>query len=134
MCRGLRNERASIPKGAHIEALPVLRQPPLSDGALFQSPQLEKRDLLPELTARRRVGPEGQTWLRGGNDMSADLETASRYRKRAVGLRNIASDKAASEIRNQLLQIADDYERLAAILDDVDATDAALENRQHRLS
>jgi hypothetical protein len=63
--------------------------------------------------------------------MSADLETASRYRKRAVGLRNIASDKAAFEIRNQLLQIADDYERLAAMLGDVDATNAAIENRRH---
>ena len=63
--------------------------------------------------------------------MSADLETASRYRKRAVGLRSIARDKTALEIRDQLLQIAEDYERLAAILDDVDATNATMEKRRH---
>ena len=63
--------------------------------------------------------------------MSADLDTAIRYRKRAVGLRNIASDKTAFAIRDQLLQIAEDYERLAAILDEVDATNSAMEKRLH---
>lgn len=74
--------------------------------------------------------PDSQTWLKGRRDMSADLETASRYRKRAVGLRSIARDKTALEIRDQLLQIAEDYERLAAILDDVD-TNATMEKRRH---
>ena len=63
--------------------------------------------------------------------MSADLDTATRYRARAVGLRNIASDKTAFAIRDQLLQIAKNYERLAAILDDVAATNAAMEKRRH---
>jgi hypothetical protein len=63
--------------------------------------------------------------------MSVDLETAIRYRKRAVGLRNIAGDKTALAIRDQLLQIAEDYERLAAILDEVDATNSAMEKRLH---
>jgi hypothetical protein len=63
--------------------------------------------------------------------MSADLDTAIRYRKRAVGLRHIASGKTALAIRDQLLQIAKDYERLAAMLDDVDATNAAMAKRRH---
>ena len=63
--------------------------------------------------------------------MSADLDTATRYRERAVGLRNIASDKTALAIRDQLLQLAEDYERLAAMLDDVDATNAAMAKRRH---
>jgi len=64
-------------------------------------------------------------------DVSADLDTATRYRERAVRLRNIASDKTALAIRDQLLQIAGDYERLAAMLDDVDATNAAMAKRLH---
>jgi hypothetical protein len=63
--------------------------------------------------------------------MSADLDTAARYRKRAVRLRNIARDKTAFEIRRHLVQIADDYEHLAAILEEVDVTNAAIKNRRH---
>jgi hypothetical protein len=41
--------------------------------------------------------------------------------------RQIASDKTAFEIRNQLLSLAEDYERLAAMLEDIDATNIAIE-------
>jgi hypothetical protein len=52
--------------------------------------------------------------------MSDDIDTAARYRQRAKGLRSIASDETTREIRNQLLTIAKDYERLAAMLEDIE--------------
>jgi len=59
--------------------------------------------------------------------MSDDLETAARYRERAEGLRNIASDTTNFAIRNHLLSIAERYDRLAAMLEDIDATNVAME-------
>ena len=59
--------------------------------------------------------------------MSDDLETAARYRERAEGLRNLASDKTNLGIRNHLLSIAEQYDRLAAMLEDIDATNVAME-------
>jgi hypothetical protein len=59
--------------------------------------------------------------------MSDDLDTAARYRQRANGLRNLASDKTNFAIRNHLLSIAEQYDRLAAMLEDIDATNVATE-------
>ena len=59
--------------------------------------------------------------------MSDEIDTATCYRQRAEGLRQIASDKTAFEIRNQLLSLAEDYEHLAAMLEDIDATNVAIE-------
>jgi len=58
--------------------------------------------------------------------MSDEIDTAARYRQRAKGLRQIASDKSALGIRNQLLTLAEDYERLASMLEDIDATNVAM--------
>jgi len=54
--------------------------------------------------------------------MSDDIDIAARYHQCAKGLRSIASDETTREIRNQLLTIANDYDRLAAMLEDIDAT------------
>ena len=59
--------------------------------------------------------------------MSDDLETAARYRQRAEGLRNLASDKTHFAIRNHLLSIAEQYDSLAAMLEDIDSTNVAME-------
>jgi len=59
--------------------------------------------------------------------MGDELDTATRYRDRADNLRSIARDKAASEIRGQLLKLADDYERLASTLVDIAASNYARE-------
>ena len=61
--------------------------------------------------------------------MSEDIDTAARYRQRAKGLRNIANDKTAFAIRDPLIRIADDYERLAIMLEDIDATNVTLKKR-----
>ena len=53
--------------------------------------------------------------------MSDEIDTAARYRETAERLRRIADDKTAREIRNQMLTLADDYERLATMLEDIDA-------------
>ena len=59
--------------------------------------------------------------------MSDETDTAARYRERAERLRRIADDKTAREIRNHLLSLADTYERLATTLEDIDATNFAIE-------
>ena len=59
--------------------------------------------------------------------MSDETDTASRYRQRAKGLRDTASNKSARGIRDQLLAIADTYERLAGELEAIDATNVAIE-------
>ena len=57
--------------------------------------------------------------------MGDEIDTATRYRERANNLRSIARDKTASEIRVALLKLADDYERLATILEDIAASNDA---------
>ena len=59
--------------------------------------------------------------------MSYDLDTAARYRQRANGLRNLASDKNNFAIRSHLFSIAEQYDCLAAMLEDIDATNVAME-------
>ena len=77
------------------------------------------------MPSRWRNGPH---WF-SGLGMSDDLDTAARYRQRAEGLRNLASDKTAFAICDQLLSIAEQYDRLAAMLEDIDATNVAMEAR-----
>jgi hypothetical protein len=61
----------------------------------------------------------------------AGYERRPRYRcavsSRAEGLRNLANDKTAFAIRDQLLLIAEQYDRLAAMLEDIDATNVTME-------
>jgi hypothetical protein len=59
--------------------------------------------------------------------MGDELETSERYRDRARDLRNLASNKSHSAIRDHLLSIADQYDRLAAMLVDIDATNVAVD-------
>ena len=59
--------------------------------------------------------------------MSDDIDASARYRQRAEELRTIASDKAALDVRNQLLALAEDYERLAFTHDAMDAMSMAME-------
>jgi len=58
--------------------------------------------------------------------MGDDLETAARFRQRAEGLRTLAADKTNFAIRNHLVAIAEQYERLAGILEDIDATNVVM--------
>jgi hypothetical protein len=55
-----------------------------------------------------------------------ELETATRYRGRAEGLRSIAEQKELSQSRTTLLNIAIVYERLAAELEAIHATNERL--------
>jgi hypothetical protein len=45
--------------------------------------------------------------------MSYDIETARRYREHAARLRRMAADDEDPKIREKLMQIAQDYERMA---------------------
>ena len=57
----------------------------------------------------------------------SDRDTAARHRQSAEGLRNLASDKTAFAIRDRLLSIAEQYDRLAAMLEGIDAKNVAVE-------
>jgi len=50
--------------------------------------------------------------------------TAARYRQRAEHLRALADTKDSTEIREQLLDLAVVYERLAQEVDDIDASNS----------
>ena len=58
--------------------------------------------------------------------MSRDLDTARRYRSRAAELRVMATAADTRSIKPSLLQIADEYDRLAASLETIDMTNQKL--------
>ena len=49
--------------------------------------------------------------------MSEENETAFRFRHRAEEIRMMAEDSRDPKVRNVLVSVADDYERMAKILD-----------------
>lgn len=55
--------------------------------------------------------------------MNEDHETARRYRQRAEEVRTIAGDMRDRTSRQILVDIADDYERMAVIMDGIAASD-----------
>lgn len=61
--------------------------------------------------------------------MSVDLDIARRYRLHAEELRIIAADASSQGIRETLLHIAEDYERMASSLEAIDKTNKALAAR-----
>ena len=61
--------------------------------------------------------------------MSEELEAAQRYRMHAEQLRAIAADTADDNSRDMLLQIADDYDRMALSLQCIDRTNKVLRAR-----
>ena len=61
--------------------------------------------------------------------MSEELEAAQRYRAHAEQLRSIAADTADKTSRDILLQIADDYDRMAQSLQSIDRTNKVLRTR-----
>ena len=73
------------------------------------------------------VPGERQTGIGRVDFMSDDLETAARYRQHAEGLRNLASDKTHFAIRDHVLSIAEQYDHLAVMLEDIDTTNVAME-------
>ena len=56
-----------------------------------------------------------------GCEMNAHAEKAAHYRQRAVEMRELASRMKSETHREMLLKIADDYERLARIQDQLAA-------------
>jgi len=54
--------------------------------------------------------------------MSAELDTAKRYRQHAEELRTIAADKQARENRQALLRLAVGYDRMAEMMEAIDRT------------
>ena len=57
--------------------------------------------------------------------MGRDLERAKRYRERADGLRAIAADLPGGNAQRLVLSIAQEYDRLAALLATGDPADDA---------
>ena len=51
--------------------------------------------------------------------MSYDIETARRYREHAARLRRTAADDEDPTIREKLMQIAQDYERIARAREEI---------------
>ena len=62
-----------------------------------------------------------------GVGLVSDRDAAARHRQSAEGLRNLASDKTVFAIRDRLLSIAEQYDRLATMLEDIDGTSVAIE-------
>jgi hypothetical protein len=62
-----------------------------------------------------------------GVGLVSDRDTAARHRQSAEGLRNLASDKTVLAIRDRLLSIAEQYDRLATMLEGIDGTSVAIE-------
>ena len=58
--------------------------------------------------------------------MTDELETAARYRLHANELRIFAADRAAQNIQQTLLTLAEDYEHLADELEAIDQTNQTL--------
>ena len=57
--------------------------------------------------------------------MSDELDSAASYRARALSLRATANDKKSNHIREQLLAIAGNYERLANVVEGIHISDLA---------
>jgi hypothetical protein len=51
--------------------------------------------------------------------MSYDIETARRYREHAARLRRMGADDEDPKIRENLVQIAQDYERMAQAREEI---------------
>jgi hypothetical protein len=60
--------------------------------------------------------------------VSGEREIAEGYRQRAVEIRAIAQD-AQGETRQILQQVADDYDHMAATMDNIAATNEAISRR-----
>jgi hypothetical protein len=57
--------------------------------------------------------------------MGYDIETARRYREHAARLRRMAADDEDPKIREKLMQIAQDYERMAQAREEIGVKYAA---------
>jgi hypothetical protein len=55
--------------------------------------------------------------------MKEDLDSAARYRQHARNLRSIAKLTRDAGVKKTLLEIANDYERLAKMRERIDKTD-----------
>jgi len=64
--------------------------------------------------------------------MSVDSETAERYRVHAEELRIIAAEAGSVAISRALLKIADDYDRMAASLEAIDRSNAAIHEKLNK--
>ena len=62
-----------------------------------------------------------------GSGLGDELDTAALYRSRVVSLRATVNDKSNAHIREQLLALADTYERLASVLEGIHASDVTRE-------
>lgn len=94
------------------------------------------RGLCPRSTKRtkgeaRALGNRA-AWHPARFGISDEIDTAARYRQRAEGLRQIASDRSPLGIRNHLLTVAEEYERQASLLEDIDATNVAMKREPSR--
>ena len=58
-----------------------------------------------------------------GREMDPDGTKAKRYRERAEGLRNVSAGLPSNNTQRMLLGIALEYERLAGLLDERDASE-----------
>ena len=47
--------------------------------------------------------------------MNHHTVSATHYRKRAKGMRRLAADEPAQDVRAELLELADDYDRIASL-------------------
>jgi hypothetical protein len=61
--------------------------------------------------------------------MSAETETAKRYRRHAEQIRTIAQGRSQEQTRQALLNVARDYERMADTLLAIDKTNQTLRMR-----
>jgi hypothetical protein len=61
--------------------------------------------------------------------VSEELEAAQRYQMHAEELRAIAADTGDEKNRDMLLQIAEDYDRMAHSLHSIDRTNKVLRTR-----
>jgi hypothetical protein len=50
-----------------------------------------------------------------GYAMNHQSVSATHYRKRAKRMRNLAADEPAQDVRDELLELADDYDRIALL-------------------
>jgi hypothetical protein len=62
--------------------------------------------------------------------VSEELEAAQRYQMHAEELRTIAADSRDPKSREMLLQIAEDYDRMALSLQSIDRTNNVLRTRE----
>jgi hypothetical protein len=55
-----------------------------------------------------------------GTELKDDIDSAQRYRQRAEELRTIASETTDQKAKDTLLEIAEDYERMATTRERID--------------